>query len=101
MAVRVIPIIGGYGAYPDRVVEKLVEHGIHVDVDSRNITLSSRLKDAAQMGVPYIALFGSKEADNSELLIRKPGFETLGCLKLNDLVTFLNNEKEQYPIEPA
>lgn len=98
MAVRVIPINGGYGTYSNRVVEKLAEHGIQADVDSRNSTLSSRLKDAAQMGVPYIALFGSKEVNNSELLIRKPGFETLGCLKLNDLVTFLSNEIEPtYP----
>lgn len=101
VAVRVIPLNGGYGAYSDRVVEKLVEHGIQADVDSRNITLSSRLKGAAQMGIPYIALFGSKEADNSELLIRKPGFETLGCLKLNNLVTYLSNERELYHIEPS
>jgi len=53
------------------------------------------------MGVPYIAVFGSREADNSELLIRKPGFETLGCLKLNDLVTFLSNERDLYQIEPS
>ena len=82
-------------------MEKLGEHGIQADIDSRNITLSSRLKDAAQMGVPYIAVFGSKEADNSELLIRKPSFETLGCLKLIDLVTFLSNERELYQREPS
>jgi threonyl-tRNA synthetase len=100
VAVRVIPINSDHGGYSDRVVEKLVEHGIQADIDSRNITLSSRLKDATRIGVSYIALFGSNEADNSELLIRKPGFQTLGCLKLNDLVTFLNNEKENYQIEP-
>lgn len=82
----------GQRGYSDKVVKKLDENGIIADIDSRNQPLSSRLKNAELIGIPYIAMFGSREADNSELLVRKPGYETLGSVDIDDLVTYLRND---------
>src|SRR5260370_27800171 len=52
------------------MLEKLEEAGIRADLDDRDNTLQSRIRDAELSWVPYIVVFGERELKSEKLSAR-------------------------------
>lgn len=69
--VRVLPVNGDAQAYAAEVQAQLSAAGLRVQADIRSETLSRRILEAHQDGVPYIALVGGREQASRSLQLRE------------------------------
>jgi threonyl-tRNA synthetase len=54
----------------DTAYPQLVDHKFFIDIDSRNETVGSRIKEGIQKGYNYIVMVGDKEMESGGLAIR-------------------------------
>jgi len=59
--VRLIPVSKDYLSYCDNLADRIESHRIRVDIDDREETVGSRIRDAETSWVPYIVVIGDKE----------------------------------------
>jgi threonyl-tRNA synthetase len=71
--VRVIPVSPEHLEYARSVLEKFREHRIRVDVDDRDETLASKVRDAETEWIPYIIVVGEKERSQNSVTMRIRG----------------------------
>ncbi|OLD44630.1 threonine--tRNA ligase [archaeon 13_1_40CM_2_52_4] len=67
---RVIPLSKQLVKDGIGILEKLEEAGIRADLDDRDDTLQSRIRDAELSWVPYIIVFGEREIKSEKLSVR-------------------------------
>src|SRR5437899_10950795 len=67
---RVIPLSRQLVKDGMNILEKLEEAGIRADLDDRDDTLQSRIRDAELSWVPYIIVFGERELKSEKLSVR-------------------------------
>ena len=79
------------------ILEKLEEAGIRADLDDRDDTLQSRIRDAELSWVPYIIVFGERELKSEKLSVRvrEEGKEIKTSLP--ELVSRIKSETQGYP----
>src|SRR5436309_1215977 len=79
------------------ILEKLEEAGIRADLDDRDDTLQSRIRDAELSWVPYIVVFGERELKSEKLSIRtrEDGKEIKASLP--ELISRIKSETQGYP----
>jgi len=94
---RVIPLSNQLVKDGMVILEKLEEAGIRVDLDDRDDTLQSRIRDAELSWVPYIVVFGERELKSEKLSVRvrEDGKEIKASLP--ELVSRINSETQGYP----
>jgi threonyl-tRNA synthetase len=68
--VRVLPIADAQAPYARTVVEMLRRHGLRASVGAAGQTLSRAIVDAHEVGVPFLAIVGKREAAASTLALR-------------------------------
>jgi len=56
-----------------KIENEMIEKGIRVDVDIENNTVSSKIKKAEEMKIPYIIVIGDKEEKSKSLAVRNKG----------------------------
>ena len=69
--VRIISIAENNIPYCLKVMEKLRNGNIRVDLDDRDITLNNKIRRAEQEWIPYIIVLGDKEEQDSLFSLRK------------------------------
>jgi threonyl-tRNA synthetase len=57
--------------YAGEVREALRRAGIRVELDDRDATLASRVRDAGQRHVPYLVIAGAREAADGTVSVRR------------------------------
>lgn len=67
---RIIPVSRQQLDPATKLMDTLEQDGIRVDLDDRDDTLQSRIREAELGWVPYIIVFGDKEIKTGELSIR-------------------------------
>jgi threonyl-tRNA synthetase len=89
--VRVIPVSKDYLDYAGKVAEEIRKSEIRVDVDDRDETVASKVRDAEMEWIPYIVVVGEREAKEGfvTVRIRGNGQEKLSIPQLIDKI----NEK--------
>jgi len=105
--VMIMPVADRHAEYANSIVQTIKLQGIRAELDNRNETVGSKIRDATLQKVPYIGIIGDKEIEKSEIRnpksetdITKRGFisvrtrigEHLGQLRLSQ---FLNKLKEE------
>jgi len=68
--VRIIPLSEGYNDIATKISEKIEKENIRVDVDDRNETMGSKIRDAEKEWIPFIAVVGEKEKASGKLQVR-------------------------------
>ena len=68
--VRVIPVSEDYLKHAEEVAEKIGKEKIRVDVDDRNETLGSKIRDAEKEWIPRIIVVREKEKASGKLQVR-------------------------------
>ncbi|MCE2925477.1 MAG: threonine--tRNA ligase [Phycisphaeraceae bacterium] len=73
--VRVLPISEKSNAYAHRVAGELRARGVRVGVDDGNERVQGKIKVAAEMKVPYMAVVGPRDAEHGTVSVRVRGQE--------------------------
>ncbi len=68
--VMIIPISQKFTAYANIVSDTLEQRGIRVEVDTRDETLQSKIRDAELQKIPYMLVVGKKEQVNKTVAVR-------------------------------
>lgn len=98
--VRIIPLTSKYLDYALKIADKLIECEIRVDVDDREGTLSSKIRDAEKEWIPYIIVIGEKEVKENILTVRVRG-EGIKRMRLEELIKLINEEIGDKPRLPS
>ena len=70
--VRVLPVSEQWVESSEELVENLRAAGVRAEVDSRD-TLSSRIRNAEMLKIPYMAVVGEREAEAGTAAVRRRG----------------------------
>ncbi|MCX5689552.1 MAG: His/Gly/Thr/Pro-type tRNA ligase C-terminal domain-containing protein [Planctomycetota bacterium] len=91
--VRVLPISEKTNDYAMAVVAALKEVGIRATIDTGGDRIQAKVKEAADMKVPYMAIVGPRDAENNAVSVRARGVQKdLGAMGLADFVAGLKRE---------
>jgi threonyl-tRNA synthetase len=90
--VLIIPISEKHTDYADKVYRILKDADIRVDVDDRDKSMQSRIRDAEKMKIPYIVVVGDKEIETDTVSIRSRLNKELGLMKNQEFIDYLKEE---------
>ncbi|MBI3601795.1 MAG: threonine--tRNA ligase [Candidatus Omnitrophica bacterium] len=88
----VIPIKPDHQGFAEEIKKTLVDEGFRVTVDSRNESLSKRIREAAVQKIPYQIVIGDKEASSQMLAVRSHSDGDLGSMSPQDLLGRLKQQ---------
>ncbi|MGD2250570.1 MAG: threonine--tRNA ligase [Candidatus Methanofastidiosia archaeon] len=95
--VRLIPITDDHTEYCNTLLPKFPT--IRTDIDDRNETLSSRIRDAERFWVPYICVIGDKEIESGTLAVRVRGTGQK-TMTVNELISEISKKTQDMPFRP-
>lgn len=98
--VRVLPVSKEYLEYAEEVALPLSERGIRVDVDDRDETLGSKVRDAEMEWVPYIVVVGGREVEEKRVSVRSRLGKRQGPMRVEELVDLVEEEVGGMPKAP-
>ena len=87
--VVIVPVVTDAVGYGRRLREALQSAAIRVELDDRDATLGSRIRDAQHRRVPYVAVVGRREAEDATVAVRLRGGEQLGTLSTEAFVALV------------
>jgi threonyl-tRNA synthetase len=90
--VRIIPISENHTEYAQKVYKLLKDVDIRVDIDDRNKSMQSRIRDAEKMKIPYVAVVGDKEIETDTVSVRSRLNKELGLMKNQEFIDYLKEE---------
>lgn len=91
--VRVLPISEKTNDYAHRVLAALQEVGVRATIDAGPDRIQGKVKDAAEMKVPYMLIVGPRDAENNAVSVRMRGIEKdLGAMPLDKFVEGVRDE---------
>ena len=90
----VLPISEKYNDYAQEVVKELAKEDVRAEVDDRNEKIGRKIRDNELKRIPFMLIVGEKEAEESEVSVRKQGEGDKGSMKIAKFAAFLNSEIE-------
>jgi len=93
--VALIPITTEHEGFAKQIKEDLQSQGFRVIIDTRNETLSKRIREGSLKKIPYIAIIGDKELNAKTVAVRKRGGGDTGSLPVEQFIAQLKQEVAQ------
>jgi threonyl-tRNA synthetase len=84
--VGLVPIAERHTAYGEKVAAQLREAGFRVELDTRNEKMQAKVRDLTMQKIPYVLVFGDKEAEASSVSVRVRGKGDLGAVPLAEFI---------------
>jgi len=97
---RIVPISRQILGEATKLLETLEKEGLRVDLDDRDDTLQSRIRDGELGWVPYIIVLGEKEIKTGVLSVRSREQGKEIKASVDDLVSRIKSEIQSYPSRP-
>ena len=98
--VRIIPIANHFVKLGMKLLGTLEKVGIRADLDDRDDTMQSKVRDAELSWIPYTIIYGQKEIKTKELSIRSRADAKESKMTLATFLKRLRAEVEGYPVRP-
>jgi len=98
--VRIIPIANHFVKQGMKLLETLEKAGIRADLDDRDDTMQSKVRDAELSWIPYTIIYGEKEIKTKELSIRSRADAKESEITLAAFLKRFRAEVEGYPVKP-
>ena len=86
---KIIPINEKCVGYAEEVAEKLKLENVRVEVDSRNESLSYRIREATKQKIPFVVIVGEKEVSEKSVSVRKRGSSENQSFKIDEFVSHI------------
>ncbi|MBN1915520.1 threonine--tRNA ligase [Candidatus Dojkabacteria bacterium] len=83
---EIIPISENFMVYAKKVKKMLEEAGIRSEIDDRDETMQSKIRDAQLQKVPYMLVIGEKEEKNEGVAVRPRAGQDQGMVKLAEFI---------------
>jgi threonyl-tRNA synthetase len=83
--VRVLPITDRQHDYAYKVMEELKSKGLRAEIDVRSESVGSKIKDARNGRIPYMAVIGDREMEAGNVAVRSRREGQLGEMSVKDL----------------
>ena len=90
--VVVLPVSEKYNEYAHSVLKTLKQQDIRGEVDDRNEKMGRKIRDNELKRIPYLLIVGEREAENSEVSVRKQGDGDKGTMKVEAFANELKKE---------
>src|SRR3989441_472976 len=94
---RVIPVGQQFMEEAKKLVERLQDSGMRTDLDERDDTVQSRVREAELSWVPYILIYGGKEGKSDKLSVRSRADGKDHTMSLEELVNLVRSKTAGYP----
>ena len=91
----VLPISEKFNDYAHEVAKQLNMMDVRTLVDDRNEKIGKKIRDNELKRIPYLLIVGEKEAQNSEISVRKQGEGDKGSMKITTFAENLAEEVEK------
>lgn len=88
----IVPISDKFLLYAKKIEEKLKAEDIRVELDSRNESVSKKIREAEMQKAPYILVIGEKEEKAKAVAVRKRGKGDMGSQKLEKFLESIKKE---------
>ena len=98
--VRITPMSDKYLEDVEKLADAIEKRCIRVDIDDRTLTLQKRIREAEMEWVPYIIVVGQKEVESSVLPVRKRKSRELRKMKLEELISEVEEIIRGKPFKP-
>src|SRR5207245_6090849 len=98
--VRIIPIAKQVGKQGMKLLETLTKAGIRADIDDRDDTMQSKVRDAELSWIPYTIIYGEREIKAKELSVRSRSDSKERKVSLTAFLSRFRSEVEGYPVKP-
>jgi threonyl-tRNA synthetase len=98
--VRIIPIAKQFVKQGVKLLETLEKAGIRADLDDRDDTMQSKVRDAELSWIPYTIIYGEKEIKTKELSIRLRADSKESKVSVTTFLKRFRAEVEGYPVRP-
>ncbi|HEX9430718.1 MAG TPA: threonine--tRNA ligase [Candidatus Bathyarchaeia archaeon] len=95
--VRIIPVARQFVKQGMQLLETLEKAGIRADLDDRDDTMQSKVRDAELSWIPYTIIYGEKEISSKELSVRSRADSKESKVALAAFLKGLKAEVEGYP----
>jgi len=90
----ILPISEKFNDYAQNVLNYLNNNDIRGLIDDRNEKIGKKIRDAEMNKIPFMLIIGEKEADGELVAVRKHSHGDVGTFKLDQFITFFNEELE-------
>lgn len=97
--VRIIPLSDKYIKVSEKILEKIEENQVRIDIDDRKETVEKKIRDAELEWVPYILVIGPKELKSKKLSVRIREIGKIKQMKLEELINKIKKEVEDKPFK--
>jgi threonyl-tRNA synthetase len=98
--VRLIPTSSSYVEGACALAAKMNESCVRCDVDDREETVQKRVREAEKEWVPYIVVYGEKEASSNTLQVRDRVNRTIRQMVPDDLIKIVHEQTANKPYLP-
>jgi threonyl-tRNA synthetase len=88
----ILPISEKFNEYAGKVLEILNNSDICTLIDERSEKIGKKIRDNELKRIPYLLIIGEKEAESGTIAVRKQGEGDKGSMKVEDFVSFINEE---------
>ena len=96
---KVLPITSRVYKYAEDVTQKLKDLGIRVELDDRNETLGTKIRESQGQKIPYMLVIGDREKDAEQVAVRLRSGKDLGALPLNSFVNIIKERINQKSLD--
>ncbi|MBE5821851.1 MAG: threonine--tRNA ligase [Clostridiales bacterium] len=93
--IKVLPISDAQKEYANKVVEKLAENGIRVELDDRQEKIGYKIREAQLQKTPYMLILGDKEIENNAVGVRSRKEGDIGQMPIQDFIDKILKEIEE------
>ncbi len=90
--VKVLPITDKHLDYAGKIVQKLKDAGVRVELDDRSETLGAKIRDAQKEKVSYMLILGDKEMESKTVSERARSGKADGPFPIE---TFIDNIRKE------
>jgi threonyl-tRNA synthetase len=94
----IIPISEKHSAAGQKLLDKLKQHNLRVELDNRSESMGSRVRDAETQKVPYILVLGDKEIAADKIAVRGRGKIDLGQMTIKAFTDKIQREIKEKAI---
>jgi len=98
--VRIIPVSQQFVKQSMELLGELEKAGIRADLDDRDDTMQSKVRDAELSWIPYTVIYGEKEISTNELSVRSRASSKESKIALTPFLKQFKAEVEGYPVRP-
>lgn len=94
--VNIIPVNNdAHSEYCKKLLNKLLEEDIRVQVDGSTETLNKKIKVSNDMKNPYTVVIGNKEIENNSVCFRKLGSKEQNSMKIEEFIEMIKKQINQ------